>query len=284
MGMMKMNKIEVVNLSKNYPTFRLKNISFVVPKGYVTGFIGKNGNGKTTTIKSILSLINYDGKVLIDGKDTKNFNFHQDIGVVMDDAFLAKDWTIKHVNQAMKVGYDYWDDGKFHQYLHDFNIDSKLKVKELSRGMKIKLMLAIALSHAANLLILDEPTSGLDPAMRDEFGNLISDFMKDENNTVLFSTHITQDLEAVADYIIFIDDGNIILSKEKDMFKEYFMILKGETEKIREIDETIILGKKTGLHNCELLVRRDTHPTIPEGFIEDIVTLDRIMILFDRTA
>lgn len=135
-----MNKIEVVNLNKEYPAFRLKDVSFGIPKGYVTGFIGKTGMGKTTTIKSILSMLNYDGTILIDGKNTKETNFHQEVGVVMDDSFLAKDWNSKHVNSAMRVGYDNWDEARFFQYLDEFNIDQDLKVKELSRGMKIKLI------------------------------------------------------------------------------------------------------------------------------------------------
>lgn len=279
-----MNKIEVVNLNKEYPAFRLKDISFGIPKGYVTGFIGKNGMGKTTTIKSILSIINYGGMILIDGKNTKETNFHQEVGVVMDDSFLAKDWTAKHVSKAMKAGYENWDESRFIQYLGEFNIDQGLKVKELSRGMKIKLMLAIALSHSAKLLILDEPTSGLDPSMRDEFVGLISDFMKEEENTVLFSTHITQDLEAIADYIVFIDKGEIVLAKEKDEFKNYFMILKGDAENLNSIDEAAILGKKVGSHSCELLVRREALPSLPDGFVEDVVTIDRIMVLFGKVA
>lgn len=279
-----MNKIEVVNLNKEYPAFRLKDVSFGIPKGYVTGFIGKNGMGKTTTIKSILSMLNYDGTILIDGKNTKETNFHQEVGVVMDDSFLAKDWNSKHVNSAMRVGYDNWDEARFFQYLDEFNIDQDLKVKELSRGMKIKLMLAIALSHSAKLLILDEPTSGLDPSMRDEFVGLISSFMKEEDNTVLFSTHITQDLEAIADYIVFIDKGEIVLAKEKDEFKNYFMILKGDAENLERIDETAILGKKVGSHSCELLVKRDILSSVPGGFVEDVVTIDRIMVLFGKAA
>ena len=282
MGVMTMNKIEVTNLSKNYTTFQLRDVSFTIPKGYVTGFIGKNGAGKTTTIKSILSMINYDGLITIDSMDIEKMDFHQKIGVVMDDSFLAKDWTMKDVNQAMSIGYDNWDEAEFNKYLQDFAIDKSLKVKELSRGMKIKLMLAIALAHAANLLILDEPTSGLDPAMRDEFVSLISNFMKDENNTVLFSTHITQDLEAIADYIVFIDKGKMILAKEKDEFKKYFMILKGASENLSKIDESAILGKKLSSYNCEILIKKDSLLYVPEGFAEDIVTLDRIMVLFGR--
>lgn len=277
-----MNKIELRNLSKNYSAFSLKNVKFSVPKGYVTGFIGKNGMGKTTTIKAILSLIHFDGTIEIDNNSLQENEFNQQIGIVMDDSFLAKDWNMKLVNQAMKIGYINWNEGLFWKYLSEFRIDKNLKVKELSRGMKIKLMLAIALSHKAELLILDEPTSGLDPSMRDEFVGIISEYMEDENHTVLFSTHITQDLEAIADYIVFIDEGEIVLSGEKDNFINHFMILKGETGLVKDIDENSILGKKITSYNAELLVKRQDLKTIPKGFIEDVVTIDRIMVLYGR--
>lgn len=208
-----MNKIEIKNLKKDYQNFALKDVNFSIPAGYVTGFIGRNGMGKTTSIKSILSLIQYQGEILSIHGDGKTKLNNQKIGVIMDDSFLAKDWNMELVNQAMKVGYDKWEENTYWNFLEKFNIDKKLKVKELSRGMKIKLMLSIALSHNAELLILDEPTSGLDPSMREEFVEVISDYMQDDRHTVLFSTHITQDLETIADYIVFIDNGEIGLSK-----------------------------------------------------------------------
>ena len=161
-------------------------------------------------IRSILSFINFEGNILIDGKDNLDLDFLQKTGIVMDEQFLAKDWTISLVNQAMEVGYEEWNSKQFFNFIKSFDIPLKSKVRELSRGMKIKLMLSIALSHNTDLLILDEPTSGLDPSTRDEFVDIIQKYMENEENTVLFSTHITQDLEAIADYIIFIDDGKLI--------------------------------------------------------------------------
>lgn len=277
-----MNKIEIMNLSKNYCDFSLKEIKFSVPKGYVTGFIGKNGMGKTTVIKSILSLIHYDGNIKIDDDNSNRGIYNQKIGVIMDDSFLAKDWDMILVNQAMKVGYDNWDEKLFWEFLSKFKINRKLRVKELSRGMKIKLMLSIALSHKAEILILDEPTSGLDPSMRDDFVRIISQYMEDENHTVLFSTHITQDLEAIADYIVFIDEGKIVLTKEKEEFINYFMILKGEVDFVKDLDETCILGKNISSYNVELLIRRKDLKEVPKGFVEDKVTIDRIMVLYGR--
>jgi len=255
----KMNKIEIKNLKKDYQNFALKDVNFSIPAGYVTGFIGRNGMGKTTTIKSILSLIQYQGDILSIHGDEKTKLDNQKIGVIMDDSFLAKDWNMELVNQAMKVGYE-----------------------ALSRGMKIKLMLSIALSHNAELLILDEPTSGLDPSMREEFVEVISDYMQDDNHTVLFSTHITQDLETIADYIVFIDNGEIVLALEKEEFINYFMILKCGLESQNILDSSAILGKKKTKYNIEYLVKRDAIDEIPNEYVEDEITIDKIMILYGR--
>ena len=277
-----MNKIEIKKLKKNYQNFALKDVNFSIPKGYVTGFIGRNGMGKTTTIKSILSLIQYQGEILsIHGDDKTKLN-NQKIGVIMDDSFLAKDWNMELVNQAMKVGYDEWNENAYWKFLEKFNIDKKLKVKELSRGMKIKLMLSIALSHNAELLILDEPTSGLDPSMREEFVEVISDYMQDDKHTVLFSTHITQDLETIADYIVFIDNGEIVLALEKEEFINYFMILKCGLESQNILDSSAILGQKKTKYNIEYLVKRDAIQEIPNEYVEDAITIDKIMILYGR--
>ncbi|MGO3751717.1 MAG: ABC transporter ATP-binding protein [Peptoniphilaceae bacterium] len=277
-----MNKIEIKSLNKEYQKFALKNVDFSIPKGYVTGFIGKNGMGKTTTIKSILSLIQYNGDIFSINRDEKIELDNQKIGVIMDDSFLAKDWNMSLVNKAMLIGYNQWDENAYWQYLEKFNIDKNLKVKELSRGMKIKLMLSIALSHNAELLILDEPTSGLDPSMREEFVEVISDYMQDERHTVLFSTHITQDLESIADYIVFIDNGEIVLFLEKEEFINYFMILKCGLENQNTIDESVVLGKKESKYNIEYLVKRDAINEIPKEYLEDQISIDKIMILYGR--
>lgn len=277
-----MNKIEIKNLKKVYQNFALKDVNFSIPEGYVTGFIGKNGMGKTTTIKSILSLIQYQGEILSIHSDEKTKLNNQKIGVIMDDSFLAKDWNMELVNQAMKVGYDKWEENTYWNFLEKFHIDKKLKVKELSRGMKIKLMLSIALSHNAELLILDEPTSGLDPSMREEFVEVISDYMQDDNHTVLFSTHITQDLEIIADYIVFIDNGEIVLALEKEEFINHFMILKCGLESQNILDSSAILGQKKTKYNIEYLVKRDAIDEIPNEYVEDAITIDKIMILYGR--
>ena len=155
------DKIMAKNLSKTYDKFKLGPNDFAIKKGFVTGFIGKNGMGKTTTIKALLSLINYDGEIFLDGKKINDLTYLQDVGLVMDDSFLGKDWTLDLVSEAMAIGYDRWDSKTYYEYLNKFGLEREKKVCELSRGMKIKLMLAVALSHEAKILILDEPTVDL---------------------------------------------------------------------------------------------------------------------------
>lgn len=276
------NKIEVRNLKKTYDNFVLGENSLEIKKGFITGFIGKNGMGKTTTIKSLLSLINYDGEIFVDGKDVKDLEYLQDVGIIMDDSFLSKDWKITLVNEAMKCGYENWKEEKFFQYIKNFGIEKDKKVKELSRGMKIKLMFSIALSHEANLLILDEPTSGLDPSMRDELTDMLKEFVEDENNTVLFSTHITEDLDRIADYIIFIDDGKIIDSCSKEDFLEKYLILKGGSEDIDLLKNFDFLGIKSNSTSFEALVKKIEKENIPDDLFVENPDINKILVLYGR--
>ena len=276
------NKIEVKNLKKTYDNFVLGKNSFEIKKGFITGFIGKNGMGKTTTIKSLLSLINYDGEVFVDGEDARNLNYLQDVGIIMDDSFLSKDWKISMVNEAMKCGYENWQEDKFFSYIKNFGIEKNKKVKELSRGMKIKLMFSIALSRQANLLILDEPTSGLDPSMRDELTDILKDFVEDENNTVLFSTHITEDLDRIADYIIFIDDGKIIDSSSKEEFLEKYLVLKGGPEDRDLLKDFEVLGIKSNSTSFDALVKNLERENIPEDLFVEEPDINKILVLYGR--
>lgn len=276
------NKIEVKNLKKTYDNFVLGEDSFEIKKGFITRFIGKNGMGKTTTIKSLLSLINYEGEVLVDGEDARNLNYLQNVGIIMDDSFLSKDWKISLVNEAMKCGYENWKEEEFFEYVKKFGIEKDKKVRELSRGMKIKLMLSIALSHEANLLILDEPTSGLDPSMRDELTDILKDFVEDENNTVLFSTHITEDLDRIADYIIFIDDGKIIDSSSKEEFLEKYLVLKGGSEDRDLLKDFDVLGIKANSTSFDALVKNVEREDIPEDLFVEEPDINKILVLYGR--
>lgn len=273
------NIFEVSNISKKYESFSIEDLSFEIPKGYITGFIGANGAGKTTTLKILLSLIKADaGEIFYDGKNIKNYFYNQKIGIITDESFLSKDWTVAMAEKAMSVAYDRWDGERFFGYIERFNIERKLHIKDLSRGMKIKLMLSIALSHNAETLILDEPTSGLDPNMRDELADILKDFVNDENHTVIFSTHITQDLEAIADYIIFIMDGNLITSSAKDEFIDKYRLVKGAAEDLAKLDSKYIIGSKSSSMGFEALILRDYGSPLSEEFEIEIPSIDKIMI------
>lgn len=274
-------ELSIHDLSKAYETFQLDKVSFQIPKGYITGFIGRNGSGKTTTIKAILQLIHYEGLISIGGRPMRMEDL-QDIGVIMDEPFLAKDWDMKLVNQAMKIGYKNWHEQDYFAYLERFNIDTKLKVKELSRGMKIKLMLSIALAHEAQLLILDEPTSGLDPDMRDELMDILKQFVEDENHTVLFSTHITSDLEQIADFIVFIDKGRLVRFESVEALLEEFQIYKGTKEEVDQIKPEMILGRKDTSIASEILVAKDSSTQIPKPLVQDQLNLDKLLIIYGR--
>lgn len=277
-----MNKIEARKLKKKYDNFSLNDMSFSIPKGYITGLIGKNGMGKTTTIKCILSLNKYNGEIFYDGNKIKDLEYLQDVGVIMSDSFLAKDWTLTLVNKAMKVGYDNWNEDTYFSYLKRFDLNKSLKVQELSRGMKIKLMLSIALSHKANTLILDEPTSGLDPSMRDEFTDIIKDFISIDGNTVVYSTHITQDLDRIADYIIFIDDGNIIFNGPMEDFLDLYVVVKGGEEDLDLIKGLNIIGfKKTSLYFEALVEKKNLH-NIDDKLVFENPDIEKIMVLYGR--
>lgn len=275
------DKILAKNLGKTYEKFELGPNDFAIKKGYVTGFIGKNGMGKTTTIKALLSLINYDGEILMDGEKINDLTYLQDVGLVMDDSFLGKDWTLDLVSQAMDVGYDKWNAKTYYEYLDKFELEREKKVSDLSRGMKIKLMLAVALSHDAKILILDEPTSGLDPAMRDELVDMILDFMENEDHTVLFSTHITQDLDRIADYIIFIDQGKIVFEGSKDEFYDKFLLIKGGVEDFEKIKNLKIYGQKKTKVNFDALILREDYK-VDENLLAEVPTIDQIMIYYGR--
>lgn len=275
------DKIRARALSKNFGKFKLGPNDFAIKKGFVTGFIGKNGMGKTTTIKALLSLINYDGEIFLDDKRIEDLSYLQDVGLVMDDSFLGKDWTLDLVNKAMSVGYKNWNETSYYGYLDKFNLDRDKKVEELSRGMKIKLMLAIALSHQAKILILDEPTSGLDPAMRDELVDMILDFIENEDHTVLFSTHITQDLDRIADYIVFIDEGKIVFEGLKDELYDKFLLIKGGLEDFEKIKNINILGQKLSKVNFEALVLREDYRE-DENLLAEVPSIDEIMIYYGR--
>lgn len=227
--------MEVKNLNKNYKGFALKDLNFKLERGYIMGFIGQNGAGKTTTIKLIMNLIRRNsGEIRIFGLDNiKNEkDVKQKIGFVYDETYCYEDLSLVEMKNIISRFYKEWDDNTFNRYMSDFNLPKDKKIKELSKGMKIKYSLAIALSHKAELIVMDEPTSGLDPVFRSELLEILSSIIQDENKSVFFSTHITTDLEKVADYITFINDGKIVFSAAKDSILEKYKIVKGDNSLI----------------------------------------------------
>jgi len=280
--------IELQGLSKKYTSkehnaFELKNISFNVPSGYITGFIGPNGAGKTTTIKLILSAISKDsGLIKMNGAE-KTLKHNEDIGIVMDNPMYAEKWTINDVEKAVSPFYKNWDSTAFAGYLKKFAIDPSKKVDELSRGMKVKLQIAVALSHSATLLILDEPTSGLDPVARDEICDLLRNFVSDESKTVLFSTHITSDLDNVADYITFILGGEIVFTGAKDVLLDKYVRIAGGADDLSPQQRKQVIGYRGHGAGFEGMVETENIGNFP-GVMAEEISLDEIIVFMNKGA
>ena len=277
------NNLEVKNLCKKYNGFELKDINLELPKGMIMGLIGENGTGKTTTIKAILNMINRDsGKIAIFGldniKDGKQIK--EDIGVVLDDSFLSEYLNPIDINKIMKNIYKNWDEKLYFKYIEDFKLPKDKMSKEYSSGMKMKLKIAVALSHNPKLLILDEPTSGLDPVARNEILDIFQDFIQDEEKSILVSSHITSDLEHIADYITFINNGEIVLTKTRDELLENYGIVKCSADDFEEIDKNDFVKYKKNRYEYEILVedkfefkRKYKFEIIDKPTIEDIMLI-----------
>ena len=277
------NNLEVKNLCKKYNGFELKDINLELPKGMIMGLIGENGAGKTTTIKAILNMINRDsGKIAIFGldniKDGKQIK--EDIGVVLDDSFLSEYLNPIDINKIMKNIYKNWDEKLYFKYIEDFKLPKDKMSKEYSSGMKMKLKIAVALSHNPKLLILDEPTSGLDPVARNEILDIFQDFIQDEEKSILVSSHITSDLEHIADYITFINNGEIVLTKTRDELLENYVIVKCSADDFEEIDKNDFVKYKKNRYEYEILVedkfefkRKYKFEIIDKPTIEDIMLI-----------
>ncbi|BBI33395.1 ABC transporter ATP-binding protein [Cohnella abietis] len=228
-----MNVIELRNLTKTYSQFTVDNISLDVKQGYITGLIGPNGVGKSTLIKMMLGMVRPDsGSVKILGCDMpkQEVDIKQRIGIVSDECYYYEHLKIRDTEKMIAPFYKKWNEKKFNRYLEQFELSPKKKIEELSKGMKIKFSLAIALSHEAEILIMDEPTSGLDPVFRRELLDLLADMMQDERNSIIFSTHITTDLDRIADYITFINRGKLVFNESKDEVLERYAIVKGDLQ------------------------------------------------------
>ena len=281
------NVLEINNITKDYKKFKIDNISFNLQKGYIMGFIGANGAGKTTTIKLILNMIKRDsGEIKVFGLDNirEEERIKEQIGVVFDECYYLEDWTLNDVEKAVSMFYKNWNSSIYEKYLKEFNLARDKKVKDLSRGMRMKLMIAVAFSHEAKLLILDEPTSGLDPVARDEFLDILRDYIEDEEKSVIFSSHITSDIEKIADYITYINNGKIIFTGEKDEFLEKYCIIKGGKEDITESQKKEIIGLRMHSTGFEGLIELKKAVGFSSKAIIEKASLDEIMIYMNKEA
>lgn len=272
------NAIEMKHVTKKFASFQLEDVSLTLPLGCIMGLVGENGAGKSTMIGLIMGSIRRDaGEIFVLGQDNTKKGFDavkEDIGVVLDEAYFPEVLNAVNVNLIMKHTYQRWDETLYFDYIRRFSLDEKKMFKDYSRGMKMKLAIAVALSHQPKLLILDEATSGLDPIIRDEILEIFNEFTREEDHTVLLSSHIISDLEKISDYIAFLHQGKLMFCEEKDRLLEKYGILQVTEEDEKDVPKEAIAGRKQGKYATELLVKRSKISDafeIERAGIEDIV-------------
>lgn len=275
------NILEINGLVKRYPAFSLDSVSFSLPEGCVTGFIGANGAGKTTTIRSILNLAHKDaGTIKIFGLDAEEHEkeIKDRIGIIMDGSYFYNDLSMRDMKSIIAPAYSKWSDADYQSYMDKFDLDPKQKISTLSSGMRMKYALVLALSHQAELLIMDEPTSGLDPLVRSQFLEIIKEYMKNGGKGVFFSTHITSDLDKIADMLILINGGKIIFQRNKDDLLDTFRTVKGNTTVLNDQNKKLIRGLRvsafgfTGITDQVPEIKKEMPDVLLEkATIEDIM-------------
>ena len=278
------NTIELKHVSKEYPGFHLKDVSFCIPAGTIVGLVGENGAGKTTTIQAILNSIHFGGEIQIFGKDNRvaEKEIKQDLGVVLDDSFLSEYLSAKGVGAILKMMYANWDEKKYDTYLKKFKLPSSKLIKSYSSGMKMKLKIAAALSHCPKLLVLDEPTSGLDPIVRNEILDIFRDYiLEDESRSILLSSHITTDLESIADYIVFLNEGEIVFQLPTSNIKKKYGILKCSEKEFEQIQKEDVIRYQKRKYQYEVLIsdKQKMRKKYPFAVI-DKATIDEIMLFY----
>jgi len=280
---MTVNAIQVTNLTKRYPGFLLDNVSFSVPSGYVCGFIGQNGSGKTTTLKLMLQMAYKDsGEITILGQPESEISIKEQLGVLFDSPPFDEIWTANDIERVLKPFYPQWNKAAFKNYLQRFHLDPNQRFGTLSRGMKMKLGLAVSLSHEARLLLLDEPTSGLDPVIRSEVLGILQEYLSDEDKTVFFSTHITGDLEKIADYIVYIHEGRILFCGQKNQLVEQYCIVRGSSKDIDSVRSRQVIGLREHLGGFEGLLDIGQIGGLAPGVVTEAASLDDIMVHIGR--
>ena len=277
-----MNALELKNVSKSFSGFCLDNISLTLPSGCIMGLIGENGAGKSTTIKLILDMLHKDsGTITILGKDNgKDISLiKEDVGVVMDEVGIPECLTAKQVGKVMKHTFRNWNDAEYARLLQKLSLPDNKPFRDFSRGMKMKLGIAVAMSHGAKLLLLDEPTSGLDPVVRDEVVEMFYDFTRNENHSILISSHIVSDLERLCDYVAFLHKGKLLLYEEKDELLSEYGIIHCTVEQLPEIGT--VKYKKETPYGAEVIVpRKDA----PDGFKLSPISIEELFVFMVKEA
>ena len=274
--------LTITGLTKNYKDFVLDHVSFHVPKGTIVGLIGENGAGKSTTINAVLGLVKKEsGKISILGKEEIDNAVHEQIGVVFDGSNYPEILSPRQINRVLKNIYRSWDEQIYYKLIRKFYLPIDKKIKQFSKGMKMKLAIAAALSHHPKLLILDEATSGLDPVIRDDILDMFLDFIQDEENSILVSSHITSDLEKVADYIVFIHEGKVVFFKPKDALIEEYGIIKCGAAQFDAMDKKDIIAYRKQDYGWQILIsdRHSAQKKYPKAMIV-AATIDEIMLLY----
>lgn len=277
--------LQVENLCKSYKNtdFKLEDVSIAIPKGTIMGFVGKNGAGKSTTIKTILNIIHKDsGDVKFFGQEMTDDNkkIRDDVGVVFDSTNFYGELTPKKLEKVFSDIYSNWDRGLFERLLERFDLPKDKKIKTFSRGMSMKLSIGVALSHKSKLLILDEATSGLDPVVREEILDIFLEFVEDENNSILISSHISSDLEKVSDYITFINNGRIILTESKDTLIYQYGIARCKQNDFDSLDKSEYISyRKRGLQLEVLVSNKNNFSKKHSNITMDNATIDEILSL-----
>jgi ABC-2 type transport system ATP-binding protein len=273
-----MNALSINNLTKKYKGFTLDNVSFSLPQGCILGLIGENGAGKSTTIRSILGSIKYDGSIEVLGQPI-SAELKNRIGVVLDEVGFPDKLNANDINKIMKNMFTNWDEKVYHEYISKFSLPENKAFSDFSKGMKMKLGIAVALSHHAELLILDEPTSGLDPLVRDEIIDILNDFTREENHSILISSHIVSDLEKLCDYIAFMHKGKLMLCEEKDNLLEQYVFINTTEEQLAELDENAVKGKRSNKWSTEAIVDKNM---IPASFTTKPVSIEDLFVFMAK--
>lgn len=279
-----MNALEIKNLTKKFPGFTLENLTLTLPSGCIMGLIGENGAGKSTTIKLILNMLRKDsGSITVLGRDNgDNIRLtKEDVGVVMDEVGIPECLTAKQVGKVMQYTYRNWDEGEYNRLLETLSLPKNKPFKDFSRGMKMKLGIAVALSHGSKLLLLDEATSGLDPVVRDEVVEMFYDFTRDETHSILISSHIVSDLEKLCDYVAFLHNGKLLLCEEKDRLLAEYGIVHCTAEQLKALDSQAVKYRKESPYGIELIVKRDA---VPNGLNISPVNIEELFIFMVKEA